>query len=117
MPLTTKTSLVCACLLLAGCQSRAVARQCAALEARFEGCSGSAAAARDLRRHCEVALATSPEPADASPSLAELERRTLVDCAQADACAGLTACLARHGCRFVVTSPTDLEPKLTCTGS
>lgn len=86
------------------------------MEERFTPCANEAAA-KDLRLHCELALATTAEPPDAAPSLAELQRRVFVDCVNEATCEGLTACLTRHQCSFVLTSPTDREPKLWCRGS
>lgn len=106
--------LLLACLL-AGCRKTPEQRACAELAERLS--SSALPVAEEVRLHCEVSLALAPEADAATPSLAELERRAFAECVSVTSRDEALACLARHGCRFIVTGPLDRAPKLMCTGS
>lgn len=95
-------------LLASACQRGVPA--CAELERQVRACLPPG----DLRAHCDAALQLSPEPPDASPSFAELERRAFAGCVGRSSCRETLDCLATHDCKAVVLGPTDRSPKWSC---
>ena len=101
----------------AGCGSggESAAGTCTALDQRLREC------ARELPRasltaawtYCKVALAEVPE-SGGTPSVADLTRAALVECAAARDCASFDACFDRTGCRFFLSDPSDTTPELSC---